>query len=165
MPIQHKILTSLLLGGLLLISGCANLPRREPVQAYVVGLEPLQGQGLELRMLVRLRVQNPNDAPIEFNGVHIAMDVQGKSFATGVSDASGVVPRFGESVITVPVSISAFRLMRGAMDVFGADASGKIRYELRGKLAGQGFSSMRFRSTGELALPEDVYAPQRGDDT
>ena len=27
-----------------------------------------------MRMLVKLRVQNPNDAPIEFNGVFVEMD-------------------------------------------------------------------------------------------
>ena len=49
-----------------LVVGCAGLARQDPVQAYVVGVEPLQGEGLELRMLVKLRVQNPNDTPSAF---------------------------------------------------------------------------------------------------
>jgi hypothetical protein len=40
------------------------------------------------------------------------MDVEGKTFATGVADITGTVPRFGEAVITVPVTISAFRNMK-----------------------------------------------------
>jgi hypothetical protein len=40
------------------------------------------------------------------------MDVEGKTFATGVVDITGTVPRFGEAVITVPVTISAFRNMK-----------------------------------------------------
>jgi len=80
------------------VAACTNMPRRDPVQVYVAGIEPLQGQGLELRMLVKLRVQNPNDAPIEYDGVAIAMEVEGHTFASGVSDAAGSVPRFGESV-------------------------------------------------------------------
>ena len=70
----------------------------------VAGIEPLQGQGLELRMNVKLRVQNPNDAPLDYNGVAVEMDVQGKTFATGVADLSGTIPRFGEAVISVQMS-------------------------------------------------------------
>ena len=47
----------------------------------VAGIEPLQDQGLELRMNVNFRVQNPNDAPLDYNGVAVEMDVQGKTFA------------------------------------------------------------------------------------
>ena len=92
--------------------GCASLQNRDPLQVTVAGVEPLQGQGMELRLLVKLRVQNPNDAPVDYNGVAIEMGVQGKTFGTGVSDAQGSVPRFGESVIEVPMTISAFRMAR-----------------------------------------------------
>lgn len=154
-----KPFTVALLSALLfLTSGCASLAQRDPVEAYVVGVEPLQGAGLELRMLIKLRVQNPNDAPIDYQGVAVSMSVQGKRFATGVSDAAGSIPRFGESVIEVPVSISAFRLVGRAMDVLGSERTDKIEYELRGKLAGPAFNSLRFNSKGEMALPEGLRA-------
>ena len=138
------------------LAACANLPQREPVQVYVVGIEPLPGQGLELRMMVKLRVQNPNDAPIAYDGVSIAMDVEGRTFASGVSDAAGSVPRFGESVLNVPVSISALRVARGAAGILSSNPE-KLDYELKGKLAGPLFKSIRFTSKGEVALPQGVY--------
>ncbi len=138
------------------IIACANLQQRDPVEVYVVGVEPLQGQGLELRMLVKLRVQNPSDAPIAYDGISIAMEVEGRTFASGVSDASGTVPRFGEQVIEVPVSVSALRALRSAAAIAGSNPE-KIEYELRGKLAGPLFKSVRFTSKGEVALPKDVY--------
>ena len=49
--------------------GCAALQGRDPLNVSVAGIEPLQGEGLELRLLVKLRVQNPNDAPVDYNGV------------------------------------------------------------------------------------------------
>jgi LEA14-like dessication related protein len=107
-------------------------------------------------MLVRVRVQNPNDLPIDYNGVSLSMSVQGKRFASGVSDAAGTIPRFGESVIEVPVSISAFRLVGRAMEIFGSERTGKVEYELRGKLAGPAFNTVRFNSKGEMELPEGV---------
>ena len=138
----------------LLFGGCASMQQRDPVQVFMVGVEPLEGQGLELRMLVKLRVQNPNDSPIEYNGVSVQMDVQGKSFASGVSDASGSVPRFGETIVEVPVSISAFRIARQAIGLMNSEFQGKLTYELSGKLAGPSFNSVRFKSKGDFTLPE-----------
>jgi hypothetical protein len=134
------------------VGGCASLQQRDPVQVFVVGTEPLEGEGLELRMLVKLRVQNPNDTPVDFTGMSIQMDVQGKSFASGVSGTGGSVPRFGETVIEVPVSISAFRVMRQAVGLMDSAWQGKLTYELSGKFAGS--NAMRFKSKGEFTLPE-----------
>ena len=136
------------------LHGCAIFQRSDPLQVTVAGIEPMegQGQGLELRLLVKLRVQNPNDAPVDFNGVALEMDVQGKTFATGVSDAAGSVPRFGETVITVPVTASAFRMLSQAFGLVQSGGSGKITYEMRGKLNGSGFNSVHFRTQGESDL-------------
>ena len=151
-----------LVAALLVVSACANIPKRDPVQVYVVGIQPLQGEGLELRMLIKLRVQNPNDAPIAYNGISVSMDVQGKTFASGVSDAAGTVPRFGESVIELPVSVSAFRMARGAASILGSNPD-KIEYALNGKLGGPAFKGIRFTSKGEVALPKDVYGASERD--
>ena len=151
-------LRPLLLGLLaLVLSACATLPERDPPQVTVAGIEPLQGQGLELRLLVKLRVQNPNDAAIDYDGVFVRLDVQERTLATGVSDARGSVPRFGEAIVAVPVTISAFRMARQVVGAVGAmergTAADKIRYQLRGKLSGTGFRSVRFDAKGEFALP------------
>lgn len=158
MPFGRLLALVSLVIALFLTSGCASMARRDPIEAYVVGVEPLQGAGLEFRMLIKLRVQNPNDVAITYNGVSVSMNVQGKRFATGVSDAAGTIPRFGESVIDVPVSISAFRLVGRAMEVLGTQRTDKIQYELRGKLAGPAFNSVRFNSKGEMKLPEGFPA-------
>ena len=139
----------------ILLSACAALQRTDPLQVTVAGIEPLQGQGMELRMLVKLRVQNPNDAPIEYDGVSLKLDVQGNTFATGVSDERGSVPRFGESVISVPVTTSAMRMVRQALGMMNGDGKGigKVSYALTGKLNGPTFGSRRFESKGDLELP------------
>ena len=136
----------------LALQGCAIFQGPDPLQVTVLGVEPLESQGMELRMLVKLGVQNPNDAPIDYNGVALEMNVQGKTFATGVSDASGSVPRFGEAVITVPVTVSAFHMLGEAFAMMHAGSSGKITYEMTGKLNGSGFNSVHFRTQGEFDL-------------
>ena len=157
MSIGRSALLVLLAFGVLLFGGCASLQRREPIEVIMVGVEPLQGEELELRMLVKLRIQNPNDLPLDFNGVSVEMDVQGKRFATGVSDAVGSVPRFGETIVSVPVSISLFRIMRQAMDVVTNEYRGKLEYELTGRLAGPAFNSVHFNSKGEFTLPAELF--------
>lgn len=146
----------LLAVGMLVCSGCAGLQRREPIDAIMVGVEPLQGEGLELRMLVKIRIQNPNDLPVDFNGVSVAMTVQGKRFATGVSDTAGSVPRFGEAIVSVPVSVSVFRIARQAVGLMTEEYRGKLTYEMRGKLAGPTFNSVHFKSSGEFTLPPEI---------
>jgi LEA14-like dessication related protein len=141
------------------VGGCASLQPREPIQVFMVGMEPMQGQGLELRMLVKLRVQNPNDLALTFNGVSLAMDVQGKRFASGVSSTAGTVPTYGETIVEVPVSISMFNIARQAVGVMSDELPGKLSYEMTGTLGRP--ASMRFKSQGEIALPAGLPASDR----
>jgi LEA14-like dessication related protein len=146
------------------LAGCAGMPASDPLQVTVAGVESMQGEGMELRLLVKLRVQNPNDNQLDFDGAYLKLTVQDKTFATGVSDARGTVPRFGEAVVAVPVTVSMMNVVRqivGAMDDKAAPPE-KVRYSLEGKLHGTGFSALRFKSQGEFALPG---APQALDST
>jgi LEA14-like dessication related protein len=141
------------------LAGCAMLQQKDPLDVTVAGIDPLPGEGLELRMLVKLRVQNPNDAPVEYNGVAVQMKVQGKTFASGVADTQGTVPRFGEKLIEVPITASTLRMARQAFGMMnGTHAPAKITYEMTGKLNGPGFSSMRFQDKGEFAVPTGAEA-------
>lgn len=135
------------------LPGCAALAGRDPVRVNVVGVEPLPGQGLELRFNVRLRVVNPNDTPIDYDGVFVELDLQGRNFATGASELKGTVLRFGEQVLEVPISVSALGALR---QMLGLATNGpwpdRLAYEVRGKIGGAAFNGLRFSSRGELSL-------------
>jgi len=136
------------------LAGCAGLPSSDPIEVTVAGVEPmLPGEGLEVRLLVKLRVQNPNDAPIDYTGVYVKLDVLNKTFATGVSDEAGTVPRFGEAVIGVPVTVSVVRMVHQMMGMLDGKPVDKINYEMSGKLNGSAFRTVRFKSHGEFTLP------------
>jgi len=138
----------------LALGGCAGMSGRDPVQVSVAGIESLPGEGLEMRMMVKLRVQNPGETPVEYDGVYVKLEVLDKTFATGVSDERGSIPRFGESVIGVPVTVSTLRVALNTLGfVLGDKPAEKVRYKLSGKLAGPSFGSTNFQSAGELALP------------
>lgn len=146
----------MLLAALVLLQGCTGLQARDPLQVFLVGVEPMEGAGMELRMRVKLRVQNPNDAPLQYDGVAVRMDVQGRAFATGVSDVAGSVPRFGESLVEVPVSIPLFRIAGQALALAMKQQGDKLGYELSGRLSGPGLRALRFRSKGEFSLPAET---------
>lgn len=142
----------------LALSGCASLVGREPVRVNVVGVEPLRGEGLEARMALKLRVVNPNDAAISYDGLSVELDLRGQPFASGVSNERGEVPRFGEAVITLPVSVSALSMVRQALGM-ARGGNQRIDYVLRGRLAGTALGGVRFSSSGEIELPAEWVSP------
>lgn len=146
----HAVILSLLL---LSLSACALFPHRDPLNINVVGIEPLQSQDMEVRFAVKIRVQNPNETPIDYNGVALDLEVNGQPLASGVSDQSGSIARFSETVLTVPVSVSAFSVIRQTLGLTQTQALNNLPYVLRGKLAGGLFGTMRFVDTGKLSLP------------
>ena len=143
----------------LALAGCASLVHREPVRINVVGLEPIPGEGMEMRFKVKLRVQNPNETAIDFDGLALDLDLNGRPFATGVSDGAGSVPRFGETLIEIPVSVSALAVVRQALGVIEGDGKAEVPYALRGRLAGGLLGGMRFSDSGTLKLPEPLKTP------
>ena len=136
------------------LSGCATFGLYQPLRVMVAGIDPLEGQGMEARFAVRLRVQNHSDTPVDFNGVALDLDLLGSSFASGVSDQRGVVPRFGETLITVPVTVPATAMLFQALKFATTQTRPKGDYQLRGYLAGPGLmGGRRFNADGEINLP------------
>ena len=142
----------------LALAGCAALAGRDPVRVQLAGLQPLPGEGLEWRMLLKLRVQNPNDVAVDYDGAAVELLLRGQSFATGVSDERGSVPRYGEAVLSIPVTVSALGVVRQVIELAGGREAGPLDYALRGKLGGTALGgtplgAVRFESAGQLAWP------------
>ncbi|PKA72723.1 late embryogenesis abundant protein [Pseudomonas baetica] len=147
----HAVVLSLLM---LSLSACALFPNRDPVNINVVGIEPLTSQDLEVRFAIKLRVQNPNETAIDYNGIALDLEVNGRPLASGVSDQSGTIGRFSESVVSVPVSVSAFSVLRQTLGLSQTQTLDNLPYVLRGKLAGGLFGTLRFTDSGKLSLPK-----------
>ncbi|MDG6404005.1 LEA type 2 family protein, partial [Pseudomonas quasicaspiana] len=89
-------------------------------------------------------------------GVALDLDVNGRLLASGVSDQQGSIGRFSETVLVVPVSVSAFAALRQAVGLTQTESLDNLPYTLRGKLAGGLFGTMRFKDSGVLSLPQSV---------
>ncbi|WP_349975158.1 LEA type 2 family protein [Pseudomonas sp. WHRI 8519] len=147
-----RLLLVLLLAGVL--NACALLQARDPLNISVIGIEPLPGQELEMRMAVKMRVQNPNEAAVDYNGIALNLEVNGQALASGVSDQRGHIGRYSEAVVVVPVSITAFSFLRQAYGLSKLDSLQGMPYVLRGKLAGGPLGTVRFTDEGKLDLPK-----------
>ena len=99
-----------------------------------------------------LRVQNPNEGTLAFDGVALDLEVNGMALASGVSGQRGSVPRFGETLLTVPVTISALAMVRQAY-AWSSGNRDKLDYVVHGKLGGAGFGGLRFTARGEFDWP------------
>ena len=156
-----RLLPALCLG--VLLSACSTFGQRDPLRIDLVGLEPLPGQGMEMRFMVKLRVQNPNDEPIEYNGIALDLDVNGQPLASGVSDQTGEVPRFGERVVSVPLTVSAFSAFRQAWGLSNNAPTRGMPYVVKGKLAGGLFGTKivlnEFVAYINLGQVQDGLAP------
>jgi LEA14-like dessication related protein len=79
------------------------------------------------------------------------VELNGKSFAKGVSRQTGTVPAFSDVVLDV----TAISSLSGILEQLGALRTGapdRIKYRLQGRLTPSSGSSVPFDSTGTLDL-------------
>jgi len=128
------------------LSDCASLTPRDPLRVEVVGIEPLSGQGLELRMAVKLGMLNPNNTPIAYDGAFCGTGRAGQTLGQRRQQRARQRAALWRS--------RADRASRGG----AAACHGHCRWRpvagrLRGALSGPLFNSHRFTSQGEFKLP------------
>lgn len=142
-----------LLACALVLSACAGWGLREPLGVTVADITPLEMNVLEQRYAVKVRLMNPNDADIAFDGVAFDLEINGQHFAKGVSNQGGVVPRFGEAVIDLQVVSGLQHILRQIAELQKGERAG-FSYRIRGSLHSPGMlGSMPFNTTGEFAFP------------
>jgi LEA14-like dessication related protein len=133
-------------------SGCALLTEHTPPRVTIVGLEKLEAEGFELRFNVKLRVQNPNATDLVFDGLAVDLDVNGRPLATGVSSAKGTIARFGETVLSIPVTVNAVAAVRQMLGLADGTSRGELPYAIRGRLGGGVLGGTHFSAEGVLRL-------------
>ncbi|ACL72671.1 LEA type 2 family protein [Thioalkalivibrio sulfidiphilus] len=146
--------TGLLLGLVLLgLGGCAYMGvRTEPPRVHLVGMQLQQAELFEQRYLLRLRIQNPNDFPLNIRGLDFQVQVNGERFADGVSSQTLQIPGFGEGLAEVTVSSSLWSLTRQLRDM-GEGGLEQMEYRIFGRIALTGHAlPVSFESTGDLGL-------------
>jgi len=142
----------LLIGVLLVATGCASSFKLEPPQLSVVTMKVQSADIFSQRLQVRLRVVNPNDRELPIKGISYRIEVEGDQLAEGLTDAPFVVPAMGEAEFDMQVTANlagtlAKYLMRGSTPA-------ALNYRLVGKVAlSSGFlRSIPFDERGSVKL-------------
>jgi LEA14-like dessication related protein len=129
----------------LALTGCAT---QQNVDVLVSSIGPAQSTMLEQRARIGVRIRNFADRPITASGMTLELDVNGRRFARGVSNAKFSVPGLGETTTSVVVGISVFDVVR---QLLGLERRETFDYVLRGKVFGAGATrDSRFTRRGEF---------------
>ncbi|NQY89386.1 MAG: LEA type 2 family protein [Colwellia sp.] len=123
-----------IVAALFFLSGCAtmNLDYEEP-SVELVSFKALPANGFEQNFEIGLKLINPNNFELPFNGISYQLSVAGEILAYGVSADIPTVGAYGESRFVVPVSASllgGIKVIKALMDSQGQD----ISYQLKAKL-------------------------------
>jgi len=90
---------------------------------------------------------------ITYNGLSAELDLNGRSFASGVSAASAEITKFGESVLELPLTVPGTAIVRQVLGFIPGDRS-KATDRVRGFLSTGTFGRAAFDSPGEIELPK-----------
>jgi len=134
------------------LNACAALSMQEPLSVTIADLKPIEIGVLEQRYALKVRLLNPNDTEIAFDGVVFDLEINDTPFAKGVSNQSSVIPRFGEALIDLQAVSGLQNILRQINELLKGERT-SLTYRIKGRLHGGGFGSTRFDSSGEIAIP------------
>jgi LEA14-like dessication related protein len=153
-----KILPGLLAA--LLLAGCATGISKPP-SVSVAGMD-IDSLGLfEQRFVLKLRVKNLNDVDIPVDGLDLDVELNGKPFANGVSNAAVIVPRLGESVLDVPITSNLAAFLRRLPDP-EHPGSPDLDYRVKGRLRVSGHGLLPFDHRGQVPWLPSLLLPEGG---
>ena len=139
---------------LFLLAGCASLGKTlDPPRINLSNVQFQESKALETVLQIELRVFNTNEVPIKVKGLDCDLELNGKSFAKGVSSVDKEIPAFGTTIVPVTLYSSVVDIFRGIM---GLHKKEKLKFGVSGRLHLEGGflmpSTFPFKAEEELAL-------------
>ena len=115
------------------VAGCGALPKLEAPKLSVVSMKLQSADIFSQRLLVRMRVLNPNARELPIKGIEYRIEVNDGELARGLTDTPFVVPAMGEAEFDVQVTAN----LATALTKFLARKSGQdtLDYRLIGSVA------------------------------
>ena len=116
-----------------LLAGCAALPRLEAPKLSVVSLHLQSADILSQRLLLRMRVLNPNSRELPIKGISYRIEVNGTELGQGLANQPFVVPALGEAEFDVQMTAN----LAGALARFllRKNSQDSLEYRLVGEVA------------------------------
>ena len=137
----------------LLLTSCAGLDKKpEAFKVNISSIKILDSTLMEQRYQVSLRILNKTRETYDVEGISFDIELNGKDFASGVSNQNIQIEPLSESVISVDVSSTIFGIIRQINNMQNNQTKA-FNYELSGTLYSSGsLMGIPFRETGEIDL-------------
>jgi LEA14-like dessication related protein len=122
----------LLLAAILCMTGCASAFKWEAPKLSVASLKVQSADIFSQRLVVHMRVMNPNDRELPIKGITYRIEVNDAELAQGLTDTPFVVPAMGEAEFDVQVTanlataLSQFLTRRGSSDTLDYRLIGSV---------------------------------------
>ena len=87
-----------------LFAGCAALPKFEAPKLSVISLKMQGGDFFSQKLLVRMRVFNPNDRELPIKGITYRLEVNDAELGNGSTAAPFTVPALGEAEFDMQIT-------------------------------------------------------------
>lgn len=162
-PQRMPAVAGLLVTALLALAGCATLGAKlETPKLSLVSIQVQDASFFEQRLIVRLRVQNPNDLVLPVRGIDVDFELAGEHLAEGVSARAFEVPAGGEAEFDMLVTANVATTLLRIMDKDRSGPDEALDYRIRGKLSTSLglLRSVPFDEKGTISL--DSLARGRG---
>ena len=148
-----RSLSLAIFGLFLLLGGCAGTPSGiESPRIQLADVRFISAGVFEQKMLIDLRVTNPNNFDMALEGVSFDFEVNDSHFASGLTNEGVTLPRLGDATVPVPVSTTLLDIVREALRL---TEQGEISYRLSGfafVTQGVGTRKVPFETAGTLKL-------------
>jgi LEA14-like dessication related protein len=133
------------------LTGCSMLFQSlEPPRINIANVAPKEIKLFEQVFDLELRIQNLNDAPLPIHGLTFELEIDGKPFATGVSNQQVTVDRLSSAVLHVETITALWGMLRQIAD-FQKTQTPLVTYRIKGVIyTGEPSVRLRFDDRGEF---------------
>jgi LEA14-like dessication related protein len=139
------------------LSGCSGLFRTlERPRINIANITPREVKLFEQVFDLELRIQNPNDSPLEINGLAFELEINDKRFATGVSNQNIAVDRLSSAVIHVEAITTLWGVLRQIAE-YQQTRTPRVTYRIKGSIySGSPSVRLPFDDSGEFKVPVEA---------
>jgi LEA14-like dessication related protein len=129
---RRLALIALALGAAALVSGCEMLPKFATPQLSVISMKMQSADIFSQRMLVRMRVLNPNSRELPVKGISYRIEVNDAELGQGLTNMPFVVPAMGEAEFDVQVTTNLASMLGKLLSRRSQD---EVQYRLVGEVS------------------------------
>ncbi len=158
---SRLMLRVVLVVALFVLSACSGLmTNSDALRVNLSSLQVMEVRLLEQRFHADVRVQNRTRKPLDVEGFSFDLDLNGKKFASGVSNQHVTIKELSDAVLSVNLTSTLFGLIR-QMQAFQNREGKPFRYAFSGVLYTKNSPfGIAFSDEGEIDLKSELAAEQ-----